>query len=108
MPAVIAKKRAAAVAAKPSVDYPQRNETVVSESYAIRVTVPDGTLGVEVSINDGPWHACRPAAGHWWFDWSGFGEGRHEIVARHALPDGRSVRSESRKIAVRKASAQGA
>ena len=104
MPAVLTKKRPAAV--KPTVDYPQRSETIVSEGYSIRLTVPDGALGVEVSIDEGLWQSCRPAAGHWWYDWADYPEGSHRIVARHALPDGRRVSSEPRKTVVRRGSPQ--
>jgi hypothetical protein len=67
------------------IDYPQRNERVCSESYTIRVSAPaDPAAGdrVEVSIDDAPFVPCRYAAGHWWYDWTGYAPKEHQVVAR--------------------------
>lgn len=78
------------------VDYPRSGERVVSREYSFRIAARDQGL-VEISIDDGAWRACRPAAGYWWNDWSDYRDGLHVAVARLRLPGGReflSVRSE--------------
>ena len=68
-----------------SIDYPKRNERVSSPCYAIRVSAPaDPAAGdrVEVSIDDAPFAPCRFAAGHWWYDWTGYESREHQVVAR--------------------------
>lgn len=74
------------------IDYPQQNETVTSPDYVIRVAAPMGASEVEISLNQGPWQACRAAAGYWWFDWSGYSNGEHEVVARCQDASGRLLR----------------
>lgn len=78
MPAATLKKTV-------SIDYPKRNELVSSPSYSIRVSAPaDPAAGdrVEVSIDDAPFVPCRYAAGHWWYDWTGYDAREHQVVAR--------------------------
>ena len=89
------QKRASALVA---IDFPKRNEKVQSEHYTLRLTAhADGA--VEISIDGEGWQPCRPAVGHWWYDWSGYGPGRHEVLARLRGPDG-SV-SESGPVSFR-------
>lgn len=105
MTPVLTKKRPIAV--KLSVDFPQRNETIVSGDYSLRVSAPQDCRKVEVSIDAGPWMECRAAVGHWWYDWSGYADGRHEVVARALTADERWVPSEPRKLLVKLASQAG-
>ena len=88
-----AAKKAAAQELQVSVDYPQQDEGITSREYTVRVGVTPAAEKVEVAIDRGPWLACRSAEGYWWYDWSGYGPGRHEAVARVRLPDGRTVES---------------
>ena len=60
-----------------------------------------GTLGVEVSIDQGDWMSCREALGIWWYDWSGYAKGKHEVVARALITDGISASSSPRLFTVR-------
>ena len=71
-----------------AIDFPRRNEKVSSEHYSLRVAT-QGEGAVEISLDGGPWEACRPAVGFWWFDWTEYGPGRHEAVARIRAQDGR-------------------
>lgn len=67
---------------RPEVEYPQQDEAITSPQYTFRIGAPAGAAGVEVSIDQGPWLACRNVAGFWWYDWSGYDDGEHEISAR--------------------------
>lgn len=80
--------RALNAARKPVIDYPLEKETLESPSYTIRVAANDARL-VRIAINQGPWLECRPAAGYWWFDWSGYAPGEYELVACADHRDGR-------------------
>jgi len=91
-----------AIAAKPAVliDYPAQNEEISSPEYTIRVGVLQDVQSVDVSINDSAWQPCRAAAGYWWYDWSGYLPGRHEISARAVMRGGRTITSEPRSARV--------
>lgn len=71
-----------------SVDYPQQNEVITSPEYTVRVAAPEGARSVAVCIDQGDWLPCREAVGYWWFDWAGYGNGEHSIVARVETADG--------------------
>ena len=75
------------------VDYPMQAETIRSDEYTVRVSAPDTAEAVDVSVDQGPWLACRKAEGFWWYDWSGFENGEHEVIARTAGKDGRFLMS---------------
>ncbi len=85
---------------RPEIEYPQQGETIVSPSYTFRVGAPAGAEGVDVSIDQGPWLACRNAAGYWWFDWSAIEDGEHEIIARTRGPKGRWLMSTPHEFMV--------
>jgi hypothetical protein len=85
----------------PAVDYPQTGEKVAAGHYAIRLSAPQAAKRVEVSINQGPWQACRPAGGYWWFDWSAESAGEHEVVARAFGAAGRAVHSAPQQFYVK-------
>jgi hypothetical protein len=65
------------------VEYPCQGELIAQPSYTLRISValeqPDA---VEVSIDHGAWLPCREGLGLWWYDWSGYAKGGHEIMAR--------------------------
>jgi len=82
---------AAPVAApKPTIDYPTESETLPAAGYTIRVAAP-GARMVRVAINQGDWRDCRPSVGYWWYDWSGYADGEHELVACAEYDDGREI-----------------
>ncbi len=83
--------------ARVSVDFPRPGE-VIEDGYAVRVSAPPDATRVEVNIDRRGWLACRPAAGHWWRDWSGRDDGEHEIAARAVVADGRTIGCEPREF----------
>lgn len=70
------------VEVRPQIDFPAQDETICSREYSLRISAPESSGNVDVSINQGPWLPCRKAAGHWWYDWSGYDAGEHEVIAR--------------------------
>jgi hypothetical protein len=96
-----ARKRAAKTKAPPldqdvqapalTFDFPQEGEPISSREYTLRLTSGEGVPSVEVSVDGGPWMPSRPAVGHWWFDWSGFAPGDHELRGRAVGADGREL-----------------
>lgn len=82
------------------LDYPQEGEVVSSKEYAFRIGAPESAEGIEVSINSGPWHACRKASGHWWYDWSEYGSGGYEAVARIRPQNGENTATEIQSFLV--------
>lgn len=84
-----ARKHPVAVKAKAvAIDYPQVQEAIRHPEYSLRLTTVPEAASVEVSIDGGDWRPCREAVGHWWYDWSGFSNGRHELMARVRKTDG--------------------
>jgi hypothetical protein len=74
---------------RPEVEFPLQDEPIVSPQYTFRIGVPASAAVVDVSIDQGPWLACRNVAGYWWYDWSGYEDGEHEIIARARGESGR-------------------
>jgi hypothetical protein len=93
MPEVINKKVVV-------IEYPRHNETITSKDYTFRIVAMPGVKHVEVSIDEAGWRPCRQSANSWWYDWSGFGSGEHEIVARLQLADGHTHTTERRFFSV--------
>ncbi|MHB0995644.1 MAG: transaldolase [Elusimicrobiales bacterium] len=81
------------------VDYPKNLETIASRHYAVRIGASDCT-GVDISVNDQPWQPCRHAAGYWWFDWTNFQPGTHQLVARMHKRNGEYLISKRRRCKV--------
>ena len=83
------------------LDHPQQGEKITAPQYTFRV----GTFGgdvelVTISIDQGPWQPCRNSAGYWWYDWSGYTEGRYQAEAKAHTKDGQVVTSGLRKFQV--------
>ena len=85
---------------RPVVDFPRQYEKIAHPQYTFRVGAAASAKRVEVSINQGPWKACRPASGYWWYDWTGYTAGEHEVVARAYAADGRGETSEPKEFFV--------
>jgi transaldolase/glucose-6-phosphate isomerase len=81
------------------VDYPKNLETIAARHYSVRIGASDCT-GVEISVNDQPWQACRHAVGYWWFDWNHFQPGTHQLVARMHMRNGEYLISKRRRCKV--------
>jgi hypothetical protein len=80
------------------IDHPMPGEIVRSAWYTFRIGASPADR-VEISVDGKEWQPCRPAAGYWWYDWSGYGAGAHEIQAR--TPSGsRFATSKPRRFTV--------
>ena len=82
------------------VEYPNESEVISHSSYTFRIATTPGTDNMEVSIDGGAWMSCRESLGSWWYDWSGFDKGSHELVARTRMGDGLSINSAPRRFTV--------
>ncbi|MDD2804024.1 MAG: hypothetical protein PHV33_00585 [Elusimicrobiales bacterium] len=78
------------------VDYPKNLETITSKQYTMRIGASDCT-GVDISVNDQPWQPCRWANGYWWFDWTNYTTGTHQLVARMHKRNGEYLISKRRR-----------
>lgn len=83
-----------------AVDYPKQNEVVSSGHYTVRVFAPAGAHKVGISVDQGPWRSCRPSVGFWWYDWSGYGNGEHEVVVSMSTREGKRIISEPHEFFV--------
>lgn len=94
--------KARAVQSRPAlrVVCPSEGDVVARPSYTFHIAAASGADGVEVSIDQGDWIPCREALGLWWYDWSGFDKGDHEIGARSRMGDGISINSAPRRFSV--------
>lgn len=82
------------------VECPRDGDVIAQPSYSFHIAAAPGAEGVEVSIDQGEWMACREALGIWWYDWSGFAKGEHELVARARISDGIAASSSPRLFTV--------
>lgn len=80
------------------VECPRESEAIARPAYTFHIAATPGADHVEVSIDKGYWMPCREALGVWWYDWSGFGEGAHELVARSRMGDGLMTYSDLRRF----------
>lgn len=87
-----------------AVEFPRQDERITSSDYTVRVFAPETALKVGISIDQGPWKSCRSAVGYWWYDWSGFEDGRHQIVVSMTTPEGSRIISEPHEFEVALAS----
>lgn len=94
------KAQAEGAEKRPEIQYPAEGETVVSPSYAIRVDAPAAVEALDVSIDMGPWQACRKDVGYWWYDWAGYADGEHDIITRVRGRSGRWRMSSPRSVVV--------
>ncbi len=87
-----------------AVEYPRQGEKITSSDYTVRVFAPETAQKVGISIDQGPWKSCRQAAGYWWYDWSGFDDGPHQIAVSMTTPDGQRILAEPHEFEVALAS----
>jgi hypothetical protein len=85
---------------RPEIEYPHEEETVVSPTYTVRVAAPASVEALDVSIDQGSWRACRKDVGYWWYDWSGYADGEHDVIARIRGRNGRWRMSAPRRLLV--------
>ncbi|MFA7009085.1 MAG: bifunctional transaldolase/phosoglucose isomerase, partial [Elusimicrobiales bacterium] len=81
------------------IDYPKNLETITSRQYSIRIAANDAA-GLDISIDDAPWQSCRHSVGYWWFDWTNFTPGTHQLVARMHKKNGEYLLSKRRRCKV--------
>lgn len=81
------------------IDYPKDREPVTYPQYTIRVDALKAEKAY-ISIDDGPWQECRMTDGYFWYDWSNFLPGWHEIRAK-AVVETMTVHSSPRRVEVR-------
>lgn len=74
---------------RPTIDFPRQDERIETRHYSVRVTVAEQADQVDVSIDQGPWQACRLASGHWWFDLQEIPKGERAVIARARQGEGR-------------------
>lgn len=105
----IGKKKNVAQKSEPAVkpgevratlDHPQQGEKITAPHYTFRVGTTGDIARVEISLNDGPWQACRNAVGYWWYDWADYAAGRYQAAARAETKDGQVFTSEPCKFQV--------
>ncbi len=77
------------------IDYPLQGEILTAPTYVMRLGVGGADL-VEISIDKSPWLPCRLTSGYWWYDWSAFAKGKHQLIARMRTPDGRWFKTPPR------------
>lgn len=94
------KAAAEAAEARPEIEYPGKGETIVSPTYTIRVAAPPSAEALDVSIDQGSWRPCRKDVGYWWFDWAGYSDGEHDVIARIRGRNGRWRMSSPREVVV--------
>jgi hypothetical protein len=81
------------------IDYPTNMETITSRYYGIRIgTSPCDR--VDISIDDQPWQTCRHSVGYWWYDWTNYTPGTHQMVARLSTRTGEYLISKRRRCRV--------
>lgn len=85
---------------KATIDYPREEERVTSAHYTFRIAAPMNAEKVEVCVDGAPWQLCRYSGGFWWYDWSGYFSGEHEIVARVLPFDSRTYVLTTRRFTV--------
>jgi hypothetical protein len=82
------------------VEYPAADEVVASANYTFRISATEALVEAEISIDRGSWQPCRHACGLWWYDWTGYGAGAHQVAARGMARDGRPLNSTLRRFEV--------
>ncbi|MDE2313845.1 MAG: hypothetical protein KGL04_06700 [Elusimicrobia bacterium] len=93
--------QAATASAAILLDYPQEGEIITSSCYTFRIAPRVAAIGVDISIDQGPWAPCRESVGYWWYDWSGYAAGQHQASVRVRTADGRLVPSDIRQFETR-------
>ncbi|MEA3306756.1 MAG: hypothetical protein U9Q34_03125 [Elusimicrobiota bacterium] len=79
------------------MDHPKNNETIRSWHYAVRVGAGANCKTVDISIDDGPWQPCRHSNGYWWYDWTNYTPGTHQLVARMTKTNGQYLITKKRR-----------
>ena len=81
------------------IDHPKNLENITSRHYSVRISA-SAASSLDISIDDAPWQPCRNSVGYWWFDWTDFTPGTHQIVARMQTTNGEYLISKRRRCKV--------
>ncbi len=79
------------------MDHPKNNETIHSWHYAVRLGTGVNCKTVDISIDDGPWQPCRYTNGYWWYDWTNYSPGTHQLIARMTKTNGQYLITTKRR-----------
>jgi hypothetical protein len=71
----------ARAAATLTLDHPRRGERILSAEYTFRVESASA-VPVEISIDGDSWKSCRSSVGYWWYDWTNYRSGVHQVIVR--------------------------
>lgn len=82
------------------LDHPQQGEKITAPRYTFRIGTLGGIERVEISLNAGPWQACRHSVGYWWYDWADYAAGRYQAAVRAQTKDGQLFTSGPCKFQV--------
>jgi len=85
---------------KLEIEYPFADEVVSSPTYTFRIGCTEALVEAEISIDRSSWRPCRHACGLWWYDWTGYEAGAHQVAARGVSRDGRVLNSTFRRFEV--------
>lgn len=80
------------------VQCPAEGEEIEGTTYSFHIEAAPGILGVDISIDQGDWLPCREALGLWWYDWTGFAKGEHQIEARAFVGEGMMAGASPRRF----------
>jgi len=84
-----------------ALDYPLENETITSRDYSFRMTAEGDIKSVMAFIDSGNnGQTCREAVGHWWYDWSGYQDGDHNVRIEARTGSGKKLVTETRSFRV--------
>ncbi|MCG2726279.1 MAG: bifunctional transaldolase/phosoglucose isomerase [Elusimicrobia bacterium] len=82
------------------IDYPKNLETINSWHYAVRIGTGLNCEKVDISIDDKPWQTCRYSDGYWWYDWTNYTPGTHQLTARMTKTNGQYIISTKRRCKI--------
>lgn len=78
---------------------PEKAEVVAASPYRITLSAAADVARADVSVNEGPWEACRKVSANVWeYQWSNFGAGFHQVVARFQAEDGAAYKTGPRRF----------
>ena len=80
-----------------SIELPRAHEVVTSVFYEIRIAA-ENAARVEVSIDGSVWLPCRCGHDYWWYEWSDYRPGDHQIRAQARGSDGEVLGFETRPV----------
>lgn len=65
-----------------AIEFPKDHEMISVPVFDVCIEPVGNVKNIEISIDGQSWRRCRYAVGFWWFEWSGYQSGHHQIVCR--------------------------